>query len=160
MSLEAAPECKLTEEQLDGWRRDGYLVLQGFASPDEVSTLSTAGRELLNSFVPATNPSVFSTVRQTETSDDYFLSSADKIGFFLEEGVLDADGVLNRPKERAVNKIGHALHELDPTFAAWTRKQLPWRWATVRLCSLTPPLTTKVRSASAHCYASLASQTR
>jgi hypothetical protein len=31
----------------------------------------------------------------------------DKIRFFLEEDAVDSNGKLNRPKERAVNKIGH-----------------------------------------------------
>jgi hypothetical protein len=39
--------------------------------------------------------------------DDYFLTSGDKIRFFLEQDALDQDGKLTRPKEKAVNKIGH-----------------------------------------------------
>ncbi|KAG8828946.1 hypothetical protein FRC17_007291 [Serendipita sp. 399] len=48
--------------------------------------------------------------------DEYFLTSGDKIRYFLEEDAVGPDGRLNRPKESAVNKIGHALHELDPVF--------------------------------------------
>ena len=39
--------------------------------------------------------------------DDYFLTSGDKIRFFLERDALDKDGRLTCPKEKAVNKIGH-----------------------------------------------------
>lgn len=72
--------------------------------------------------------------------DDYFLSSGDKIRFFLEDDAFDADGKINRPKELAVNKMGHGktplpfnnqlilkglmrtlgLHELDPLFRTVT----------------------------------------
>jgi len=36
--------------------------------------------------------------------------------FFLEEDALDASGKLTRPKQFAVNKVGHGLHERDPLF--------------------------------------------
>jgi len=58
----------------------------------------------------------FTTDDDDHVGDDYFLTSGDKIRFFLEQDALDRDGKLTRPKEKAVNKIGHALHELDPLF--------------------------------------------
>lgn len=51
-----------------------------------------------------------------QASTDYFLTSGDKIRFFFEEGAVDENGQLKVPKERAMNKIGHALHALDPVF--------------------------------------------
>ncbi|CEP09665.1 hypothetical protein [Parasitella parasitica] len=48
--------------------------------------------------------------------DKYFLESGDKIHYFFEEGAFDDNGNLKMPKERAINKIGHGLHILDPTF--------------------------------------------
>lgn len=38
--------------------------------------------------------------------DEYFLTSGDKVRFFFEEDAVQ-DGVLDRPKELAVNKMGH-----------------------------------------------------
>lgn len=49
----------------------------------------------------------FTTGDDDHVGDDYFLTSGDKIRFFLEQDVLDQDGKLTRPKEKAVNKIGH-----------------------------------------------------
>ena len=39
--------------------------------------------------------------------DDYFLTSGDKIRYFLEEDATDGQGNLMRDKHKAVNKIGH-----------------------------------------------------
>ena len=49
----------------------------------------------------------FTTGDDDHVGDDYFLTSGDKIRFFLEQDALDQDGRLTRPKEKAVNKIGH-----------------------------------------------------
>ena len=58
---------------------------------------------------------------QALTSDDYFFESANNISFFFEEGAHDAEGKLKQEKALSINKIGHALHDVDPVFRKWTR---------------------------------------
>jgi phytanoyl-CoA hydroxylase len=72
-------------------------------------------------FDPSENVSIFSTHEQTRTSDDYFLESGNKISFFFEEDAFHSDGSLKQSKERSINKIGHALHDLDPVFDSFSR---------------------------------------
>lgn len=102
--------------------RDGYLVLPGFASGAEVAALLRRGAELLAAADPEAHASVFSTKRQTDTTDEYFLQSGNNISVFLEDGALDArTGRLAVPKALAVNKLGHAMHDLDDVFRAFSR---------------------------------------
>jgi phytanoyl-CoA hydroxylase len=109
----------MTPEQLAAFERDGFLVLPSFWDAATVATLKSASDALLASFEPpATGASVFSTSEQERTSDDYFLTSGDAVRYFFEPGALDAGGRLVVAKEVAINKIGHALHELEPAFRA------------------------------------------
>jgi phytanoyl-CoA hydroxylase len=102
------------------YERDGFLVLDGFIDHATCDALIARARELVASFRPETI-SIFSTHEQTRTSDDYFLGSGDKIRFFFENDAFAADGSLRYPIEQSINKIGHALHELDPTFSRFSR---------------------------------------
>ncbi len=118
----AAPvDGRLTGAMRAGFDADGVLILEDFVSPGECLKLIGRARELVDAFDPSSVQSVFSTTANTQHGDTYFTESGDKIRFFFEEGAFDADGVLRRSKHESLNKIGHALHDLDPVFAAFSR---------------------------------------
>lgn len=52
--------------------------------------------------------------------NSYFLESADKIGYFFEKDALDENGELLVDSSLALNKAGHALHRVHPTFEECT----------------------------------------
>jgi phytanoyl-CoA hydroxylase len=60
--------------------------------------------------------SEFSTTRQMQLSDRYFIESGDKIRFFFEANAFDESGRLRQSRENSLNKMGHAMHDLDPVF--------------------------------------------
>ena len=97
-------------------------MLRGFIEKSACDRLRQRAEELVRDFDPQGIISIFSTQEQTRTSDDYFLESGDKIRFFFEENAFNADGTLGQSKERSINKIGHALHDLDPVFDEFSRR--------------------------------------
>ncbi len=112
----------LTAEQRARWERDGFLVLEGFAAPEGAcdALIARAG-ELVSAFEPGSVASVFSTTDQALTTVAYFLASGDQVRFFFEPGAFDEEGRLRGPKALSINKIGHALHDRDPAFDAFSR---------------------------------------
>ena len=66
-------------------------------------------------------PSVFTTDESRRTTDAYFLASGREISFFLEED-LTPEASVSLPLSQRCNKIGHALHDLDPVFSAFSRQ--------------------------------------
>jgi phytanoyl-CoA hydroxylase len=111
----------LNSDQLATYERDGLLVLENFVDAKACDRLRARAEELVSEFDPQGIVSIFSTHEQTRTSDDYFLESGDKIRFFFEEHAFLPDGRLRQSKERSINKIGHALHDLDPVFDTFSR---------------------------------------
>ncbi len=99
----------------------GVLVLEGFVPGTACDALRARIGEIVEPFDPASVHSVFSTTEQTQLGDRYFLESGDKIRFFFEADAFDADGGLRAAKLDCLNKIGHALHDLDPVFDRFSR---------------------------------------
>ncbi len=103
------------------FHRDGFLVLADVVPVERCAALRARMDELVAGFDPDETLPVFSTDEQVRTADDeHFLSSGGAIRYFLEEEAV-ADGRLTVPFERAINKVGHALHDLDPVFDAFCR---------------------------------------
>ena len=111
----------LTPDQIERWAHDGFLVIPDAVAPERCAELRDRAGEIVDAFDPAT-VSIFSTHEQTRTSDEHFLSSGDAITCFFEEEAFGPDGELAAPKELAINKIGHAMHDLDPVFDRFSRQ--------------------------------------
>ena len=113
----------VSEQQLKDYGDQGFLVIENFADEAECDELRARAEELVQGFDPKEIVSIFSTHEQSRLTDEYFLTSGDKIRFFFEENAFNSDGTLKYEKEKSINKIGHALHDLDPVFEKFSRSQ-------------------------------------
>lgn len=109
-----------SDKMLAAFETDGFLVLTGFASPQACTALRDRVHDLIADFDPESVRTVFSTTDQAHARDAYFRESGDKVRFFFEAGAFDDAGRLTRDKHGAINKIGHALHDLDAVFAPFS----------------------------------------
>ncbi|GMN38770.1 hypothetical protein TIFTF001_007995 [Ficus carica] len=91
-----------------------------FSSGEEIEWMRKRMEQLLDDFDCSSTASIFSTKNQQRSTDNYFYESADKISFFFEEKAFGEDGNLKQPKELSINKVGHALDELDPVFKSFS----------------------------------------
>jgi phytanoyl-CoA hydroxylase len=120
-AVTAASDGQLSDEMLGAFHDEGVLILRDFVPIEECEALKKRALELVDDFDPEEVRSVFSTTSQTQLDDTYFIESGDKIRFFLEEGAFDESGKLRQPKEDSLNKMGHAMHDLDPAFDRFSR---------------------------------------
>ena len=111
----------LEAHQRAQFQQDGYVVLPNFKSAEQIARLRQRAAEIVNDFDPGQQRSIFTTRNQLAATDDYFLGSDNTIRCFFEEEAFDEHGQLRQDKSLSINKIGHALHDLDPVFQDFSR---------------------------------------
>jgi len=115
------PLMDISQEQFE---RQGYAVLEKAVPAGRLASIRAAALRIVDEFDAERHRTVFTTRNQDHAQDRYFLESAEAVHCFLEEGAVDANGRLLRPRQEAVNKIGHALHDLVPEFTDFCRQPL------------------------------------
>lgn len=120
-TFEAPAGGRLSDDMLAHYRESGVIVLRDFVDVDACDALRARAAELVAKFDPSDVQSVFSTTDDAHQGDDYFVESGDKIRFFLEDDAFDERGELRQSKENSLNKMGHAMHDLDPVFDRFSR---------------------------------------
>ncbi len=100
---------------------DGFIILPDFNTNEACDALMARAEKLSREFDYKGHASIFQTSEQTKTSDEYFLNSGGNISFFFENDAFDENGELRNDVFHSLNKIGHAMHDLDEVFNDFTR---------------------------------------
>ena len=108
-------------DQRGQFQRDGYIIIPGFKSMEDIAQLRQRAGQIVDAFDPGQGRSIFTTQNQATATDSYFLGSDNTVRCFFEEEAFDDAGQLRQPKALSINKIGHAMHDLDPVFDAFSR---------------------------------------
>ncbi|NIA26414.1 MAG: phytanoyl-CoA dioxygenase family protein [Desulfobulbaceae bacterium] len=106
---------------VSAYHEAGVLILEGFASLEACAELRSRALQLVDEFDASSVQSVFSTTDQEQLDDRYFIESGDKIRFFFESDAFNEAGQLRDSKRNLLNKMGHAMHDLDPVFERFSR---------------------------------------
>jgi len=110
----------LTSEQITSFDRDGFLVLPDFVGLDACAQLRERAQQIVDDWEPTFERTIFTTDGQERESNEEFLRSGDITWCFFEPEAFGPDGQLRQPKALSINKLGHAMHDLDPIFERFT----------------------------------------
>lgn len=96
----------------------GYTHVKSFISSLECDRLIYRMRELVYNKSSVDRVHTFDAGEEHHTNDDFFINSARKISFFFDP---KASGKIENPFN-ALNKVGHALHDLCPVFSKFSKQ--------------------------------------
>jgi phytanoyl-CoA hydroxylase len=99
----------MTDDDLRRYHAQGFVVFPNFKPAPEIAALRERATAIVEAFDPTEAASIFTTKNESARGDAYFMESGEAIRCFFEE-----DG-------RTINKIGHAMHDLDPVFETFSR---------------------------------------
>jgi phytanoyl-CoA hydroxylase len=113
----------LSEAQITRFEQDGFLVLPGFVDEGHCLGLRQRAMDLARQYVPSPQKATIFTAdgKPLHASDEYFLTSGEAIRCFFEKDAFDARGQLRADSHLCLNKLGHAMHDLDPVFDSFSR---------------------------------------
>ena len=117
-------QAMLSKKQIQDYQEQGFIVLDQIIAAEQIESIKKQAAIIVEQWVEDSPSNVFTTKDNDRSGDTYFLESAEKIRCFFEEEAFSKTGQLVQERALSINKIGHALHELDPIFEAFSHQSL------------------------------------
>ena len=114
----------LNDEQINQYHEQGFLVLDQVFELDELEKVKAQAAKIVNDWHDEDRSHTFSTKDNDRSGNDFFLDSAETMSCFFEEEAFDEKGEFVQDRSLCINKIGHALHELDPVFNRFSHQKV------------------------------------
>jgi phytanoyl-CoA hydroxylase len=121
---QAIDHFMLTKQQISNFQAQGYLVLDQLIDQGQLDEIKARAAKLVTQWSDESDAHIFTTKDNNRSGDDFFLDSAEAIRCFFEEEAFGEDGKLVQDRNLCINKIGHALHELDPVFERFSHQTI------------------------------------
>lgn len=100
---------------------NGYIVIPNLISSKEIDNLKTHTEKLIEQQDFSKEIGTFKANQNLNTK---FRDSASSISYFFEEIAVDSkEKNIKLPPKLALNKIGHAMHDVDPVFHSFSYKK-------------------------------------
>lgn len=101
----------LTADQVASYEKNGYLILDNFVTPEQISAMKQQASAWMDEFEKNTEIPVFlftTHADQASQRNAYFQNSVHGIWPFFEEKAVDpSTRTLTYPYKQSINKIGH-----------------------------------------------------
>ena len=104
------------EKAIEEFKKNGFALIPNFLTENEIKELKRAVDQMVDKI--DVNTERLKTDNTVSPNTD--VDAAGDIRFFFEEEAFDEKGNLRMDKQKALFRIGMALHCLDPTFKKMT----------------------------------------
>lgn len=106
------------------FQRDGFEILQEQVSVEQLQRLNAEIDQVIDSYDIEHEQQVFRTDHRDRGDRETFFQSATRVHGFLEAEAVSEQGELVAKRSDALNKLGHALHDLLPETNRFARSSL------------------------------------